>query len=652
MSKVLAILITILCLFNGVNAYADHRFGVEFELAMKSKESPEKLSRKILLETHKILGGDESNFNFSKQKWSKHPETNLDSYSYKDFQGRTWEVVPEVVNSDTYDGLEFVTPPLEKSEVSILQKIVVALKKIKSLKPGTLSSGHITLEVSHLISGNDYRKVTNLILYIESHWPEIYAYIAPKRIGHMVNFYAVPMAMDQASLLKKISEIPEAERTYENLRKIFKEFHSHEVQLRDADGFSMYPWKFRAANYAKLFALAKNKQIPVIEFRATDLDLTNKLSEKIEMLLSLFDQDYSKKVAFEDRFGKALRWFEGEEAMIDKFSENKFLEMSRRMNMGPEKANGIVQRVRSQKERERLLQDWYQFDEKQLPKDLTFDIEISLHKNAFRRLSSEGILSRWPNFIRDNNRIYLKNPLSLSELKKINDLLIKPFGNSVQEINLNIYDSRQDSTFSAMAEQSLKWMLADAAASAEQSVKHFQIYSHEQTRKSQATRFSILGNHSDLISFILGITANNQVLGQAQSPLLKKYSLADLVDTYAHANNMRPLAHHERRFLSEIERSMPAEFLLPLSNITDGRELTRTEKTRIEKATQEFILALYNDITSIGPDDLDFKNGRSFIRGLNNVWVTETEHSKMIASKYILQQPRSYRCEHIFTGLN
>lgn len=652
MRKIFGVLFSILCLLSGVNSYADRRFGVEFELAMTGQEAPEVTARRILWETHKILGGNESNFNFTIEKWTKHPESNLDAYSYKDIRGRTWEIVPEVVNSDGYDGLEFVTPPLEKNEISTLQKVVSVLKRIKTLKPGTLSSGHITLEVSHLINGNDYNKVTNLMLYIESRWPEIYSYIAPKRIGHMVNFYAVPTAMDQAPLLKKISDIPETERTYKKLRKIFLEFHSREVQLRDADGFSGYPWKFRAANYAKLFSLAKNKKIPVIEFRATDLDLTNKLPEKIGMLLSLFDQDYSKKVVFEDRFGKTLRWFEGEDAMVDKFSERKFLEMSRRMNMSSVKAEGIIQRVRSQKEREQLLKEWNQFDETQLPKELTFDIEISFDKKELRKISAKGDLDNWPNLTRDGSRIYLQEPLTLPELMRMNEQLIKPNENSVKEINLSVYDSRQGATFGTTAEQSLKWMLADAAASSDQKIQNFQFYSHERSRKSQVTRLSILGSHSSMISFLLGITAHSQVAIQGQAPLLKKYSLADLVDTYAKNNNLKPLEYHEKRFLSEIERSMPVEFLLPLSNIADGRELSRTEKTRVEKATQEFILAIYNDITNIAAKDLDFKNGQSFIRGLNSEWIMETEYSKLIARKYILQQPRTFRCERVFTGVH
>lgn len=190
--------------------------------------------------------------------------------SMQDAQGRTWLVVPEIMNTGAFDGYELVTPPLDSAEDGVkLQATLDRVESSRQFAKGWSSSTHVTFDISNLVQGSNVAKVVDLILFLESHMPEIYKAVNPQRYNQSMNLYAVPLGLDQKSLLQQLAALSHSERTYENVREIFLRHESFETSLvGDID----MAWKYRSVNYGKFFALGSfAKAVPVLEFRISDL---------------------------------------------------------------------------------------------------------------------------------------------------------------------------------------------------------------------------------------------------------------------------------------------------------------------------------------------------------------------------------------------
>ena len=204
------------------------------------------------------------------RKWGKRPARFIRSGVYTDPLGREWQVTPESVNTTGLDGFEFISPPLDREEdKEILKEILRGTMDTGLYGKGIRSSTHVTVDVSHLFSPEgDASQLINTILYIESHWLEIYAAVSPTRYGTIVNRFSVPLAAQHHELLKEMSELAPTARTYQNLKSLFEKYNQAEINMKE--GSKDYAWKYRSANYRKLFQLDLPAMVPVIEFRILD----------------------------------------------------------------------------------------------------------------------------------------------------------------------------------------------------------------------------------------------------------------------------------------------------------------------------------------------------------------------------------------------
>lgn len=217
---------------------------------------------------------------------------------YADPEGRLWQVVPEIVDSgDEADGFELVTPPIRPAtpdEVRFLG-VIGDIAATGLYGEGESSSSHFTLDADHLIGPDgEASRLVNAILFIESHWPEIYAVVAPRRYGTIVNHFSVPLAADQTRLLEELAALSKRERTIENVKAVFGRYHDREIALKR--GRAEDAWKFRAANYGKLVGL-RRPHLPVIEFRIADFPKGRDLIE----IPALFRRLLTSPAALMDR---------------------------------------------------------------------------------------------------------------------------------------------------------------------------------------------------------------------------------------------------------------------------------------------------------------------------------------------------------------
>jgi hypothetical protein len=205
--------------------------------------------------------------------WNKYKESQNTFYaSFIDHQGRKWSAVPEIMNTEGFDGYELITPPLT-SEEDILntEKVLKLIEDTGLFIRGKSSSSHFTADVSDLIGPNDnISKIVDLILFLENHTLEIYNLIKPVRYGKAMNTYAVPLSLNQKELLYKLAALPYHERTYNRVRDIFVSYSKKELLLVENE--MDHVWKFRLFNYGKFFAIGNfKKRINVIESRMADL---------------------------------------------------------------------------------------------------------------------------------------------------------------------------------------------------------------------------------------------------------------------------------------------------------------------------------------------------------------------------------------------
>ena len=207
-----------------------------------------------------------------------------------DERDRSWKAVPEEVDGRRYDGVELVSPPLSsRAEVEELARVHGELLAGGQYKRGINSSAHFTVGVSHLIGPNgDASKLVDAILFIESHWKEIYAAVAPSRYASIVNRYSVPLAVDQPALLRELAALPREQRTIVRVQALFARYDEAERNLHHGD--RVRAWKYRAANYGKLFGLQKgytDSPLSVIEFRIADLPQEQRLPALSDLFAAL-----------------------------------------------------------------------------------------------------------------------------------------------------------------------------------------------------------------------------------------------------------------------------------------------------------------------------------------------------------------------------
>jgi hypothetical protein len=271
------------------------QYGLEFEFASEVfiQPDPSKISHQSY---EKLLSYVKNAFEDAEGEteillWEKRSSQKPIYARYEDPDGRYWKVTPESVNTTGLDGFEFVTPPLKSlDDEKKVREIYEQILNNHEYGPGVRSSVHATFDVSHLISedGQDASKLIHTILFIENHWPEIYAILSPIRYGTIINTFAVPLAMDQRVLLRKLAELPPENQSYEDLKQLFSEYHERELRLKK--GQSNKAWKYRSANYGKLFGLGGDTPLNVLEFRLLDLDEPEVLFKKIEFLKRLIER--------------------------------------------------------------------------------------------------------------------------------------------------------------------------------------------------------------------------------------------------------------------------------------------------------------------------------------------------------------------------
>lgn len=306
----LSMFLTAVAAFSAPSASQAQLIGIENEYATVGFIDPTGGPRTIeaakkMLESVKSQFGAQGEIRV--EPWKKRPESGLKQVILTDAAGRDWEVVPESVNTGRNDGLEFVSPPLAtEDEFKKLESVLKVVKSTKTVMRGLRSGGHMTIDVSHLLRDrSNVSDLVDLILTIENHWAEIYGVFDPVRYGRTINRFSIPLAADQQGLLAELAALPKEQRSFDRVKSLFEKYTELERKLRDSDGKnSGRMWKYRAANYGKLFALNGNSQLPVVEFRIGDLETGSRLVAKMMFLRALVNSAAQFDKDFKFPFGK------------------------------------------------------------------------------------------------------------------------------------------------------------------------------------------------------------------------------------------------------------------------------------------------------------------------------------------------------------
>lgn len=277
----LGVLLSPLMAIDAFAAVFDHsRVGLEFEyeaVRPTSKLSDTKNHEALLTFVRNEFGGSRVRVT----SWDKFINARGTMMAaFKDAQGRIWSAVPEKMNGEKFDGFELITPPLETpQDEEKLGRAVEAIRRSGLFKEGYSSSTHFTLDVSHWVGdlnapGADRKNIAEFvdaILFLEMNVKSIFNLVGPQRYGHMVNKFAVPLALNQKDLLRDLAAMPRPERTLGNVRAVFQQYQATELAL--VGGNSVHAWKYRAFNYGKLFGLGEFRgwKLPVVEARVADL---------------------------------------------------------------------------------------------------------------------------------------------------------------------------------------------------------------------------------------------------------------------------------------------------------------------------------------------------------------------------------------------
>lgn len=236
---------------------------------------------------------------------SEGPQT-LTKALYVDPQSKHWILKPEAMDDGQYDGYEFISPILATPEDrQNYMKIFEQLFRDQKLVPGRSSSVHVTIDVSSLMPHADQpgglNRLVDTMIFIENHWPELYSAVNPGRYQARVNKFAVPLAANQKTLLQKLADLPVHLRTYQNVKIMFALAHLDEGKL--TGGSLTRAWKYRAANYGKLFGVGRSF-LPVIEFRISDLTSPNDLRRTLALFEAVVQRgaDIEPGAKFADPF--------------------------------------------------------------------------------------------------------------------------------------------------------------------------------------------------------------------------------------------------------------------------------------------------------------------------------------------------------------
>lgn len=209
------------------------------------------------------------------------------------------------------DGYEIVTPPLDFEDAQKYIQSYDALKTELGLTGGIKTSQQFNIELRNLIPGFSLRerptsklgvayseiqnanvsKVVDLFLFLERNVHFIYAAYAPKRLGNLVNYFAVPMSFEHEQLLKELEALPPEQRTYARVRQVFM---SHEAEEDNAAEFGgRTDWKYRTFNMRKFFAFNDANPTwvyPAIEVRLPDTPTSGaELKKQIDLTYALFE---------------------------------------------------------------------------------------------------------------------------------------------------------------------------------------------------------------------------------------------------------------------------------------------------------------------------------------------------------------------------
>jgi hypothetical protein len=177
---------------------------------------------------------------------------------YIDPTGRRWEVMPAQANTSGFDGVSLQSPFLGRSDIkTLLSPALGGLKKTRLLSRGIRS----TTEVTVTLPDEDYSTRVDRILFIESHWPEIYQAFSPHRsgTGTIEDVVEWPLAVDSPLLLRELAALAPHERTSANIKSLFKK---HQIEGS--------PWEGRAADYSAYLGIGTESK-PQIIFRIPDL---------------------------------------------------------------------------------------------------------------------------------------------------------------------------------------------------------------------------------------------------------------------------------------------------------------------------------------------------------------------------------------------
>ena len=282
---------------SGSSSLAAPLHGLEVEFASETllEADPERISEshykkplEFVREAYKDPDGE-----IFLEKWRLYAHLKAKSAAYVDPLGRKWQIVPESVNTTGLDGFEFITPPIETDEDrAVIQKVLTQIRESGLYGKGLRSSVHVTISVGHLFSETgDASKLVDTILFIENHWPEIYAAVSPMRYGTIVNRFSIPLAVEQKELLTALGRLSEDERTYPKLKSLFESYQEKELQFKQ--NWRRHAWKYRAANYRKLFGLGGTGYLPVIEFRILDFQDPAEIHRLVTLFLSIIEKGHS-----------------------------------------------------------------------------------------------------------------------------------------------------------------------------------------------------------------------------------------------------------------------------------------------------------------------------------------------------------------------
>jgi len=319
-------------------AFADliyPRIGLETELARHNKngqilyapsdDERAQKSRKILEFFQKIYGGTIGQY----QQSSRAGQLYLDHNSSEagEFRvDRDW-----ASHLGRADAFEIVAPPLNKSGIDLFVSSYDSLLAEQNLGPGHKTSQQFNIELREIIDGLslsvrpsdrlgiatkdinnlNISKVVELFLFCERNVLNIYAALAPKRLGNLVNYFSVPMIFEHDELLMTLAEMPESERTYAKVRAVFAHFQGEEAGYAKygetrSDGkiLERTPWKYRPFNMRKFFMLQEPNPtwiFPTLELRVPDTaESSEQLNSMLNFIYALFQAGSNAKTTSDD----------------------------------------------------------------------------------------------------------------------------------------------------------------------------------------------------------------------------------------------------------------------------------------------------------------------------------------------------------------